>query len=104
MPENFSGVLRRLSPGFILLIDAMHGGNEPGKIRWIEFAQLGGVSAFTHGLPLSLQAEYLQHELGCEVGLLGIEGANFHFGDPLSPVVRRSARRVVQALEELSGL
>ncbi len=101
MPENFSGQLRRFSPDFVLLIDAVRGGSEPGKIGWIEFSALGGVSAFTHGLPLGLQAEYLRSELGCELGLIGIEGASFNFGEPLSPPVRRAVSGVVHALKEL---
>ncbi len=101
MPENFAGPLRRFTPDFILLIDASHGGAKPGKISWIEVSEIGGVSAFTHGLPLSVQAEYLQGELGCEVGLIGIAGAAFDFGAPLSLPARRAVDRVVRALEEL---
>ncbi len=101
MPENFAGLLRKFSPDFILLIDATRGGSQPGKISWIEVNEIGGVSAFTHGLPLSVQAEYLRNELGCEVGLIGIEGASFNFGEPLSLPVRRAVNSFVRELVTL---
>ncbi len=101
MPENFAGPLRRFSPDFILLVDAIQGGFEVGNIRWVETGELGGVSAFTHGLPLSVQAEYLKNELGCEVGLIGICGASFNFGTPLSLPARRAVGRLVRALVTL---
>lgn len=97
MPENFTGLLRRFSPGFVLLIDAARDGVEPGTICWIDFYDLDGISAFSHGLPLSVQAEYLRNELGCEVGLIGIGGASFNFGEPVSPPVRRALDNLVRA-------
>ena len=98
MPENFSGLLRKISPNFILMIDAIRAGTEPGSTRWIDVNDLDGISAFTHGLPLSVQAGYLRDELGCEVGLIGIEGASFNFGEPISLPVRRALDNMVRAL------
>ncbi len=101
MPENFAGPLRRFAPDFVLLVDAMQGMPDPGRIQWFELKDLGGISAFTHGLPLSVQAEYLKNELGCEVGLIGIPGSSFNFGEPLSLPVRRAVTRVVRMLADL---
>ncbi len=101
MPENFSGLLRKFSPDFILMIDATRQTSRPGNIRWIELNDLDGISAFTHGLPLTLQAGYLRDELGCEPGLIGIDGASFNFGEPLSLPVRRAVDSVVQTLTKL---
>ncbi len=101
MPENFAGPLRRFAPDFILLVDATRGGSQPAEIRWVEMDEIGGVSAFTHGLPLSVQAEYLKNELGCQVGLLGITGASFNFGEPLSSPVYRAVNRIGQFLADL---
>jgi len=98
MPENFSGYLRKVAPNFILMIDATRAGKDPGSIRWIDLRDVDGISAFTHGLPLSVQANYLRDELGCEVGLIGIEGASFNFGEPVSLPVRRAVNNVVRAL------
>ena len=103
MPENFTGMLRKFSPQLILMIDAVRLGTGPGSIRWIEWHDLDGISAFTHGLPLSVAAGYLRSELGCEVGLIGIEGASFNFGEPATLSVRRAVDRVVRALSSLLG-
>lgn len=101
MPENFSGLLRKFSPDFILMIDAIQAGSKPANIRWIDLKDLDGISAFTHGLPLTLQAGYLRDELGCELGLIGIDGASFNFGEPVSLPVRRAVDNVVRTLTKL---
>lgn len=97
VPENFSGQLRRFQPEYILLIDAVRPqlpDPAPGRIFWIELSDLEGISALTHGMPLSVLGEYLVNQLHCDVGLLGIEGAGFDFGQPLSPPVRRAVKKV----------
>ncbi len=101
MPENYSGLLRKSRPDFVLLVDAIRGGTAPGRIRWIEWDELQGISAFTHGTPLNLLAGYLREQLNCSVGLIGIEGAGFDFGAPVSPPVRRAVSRIVKTLSEI---
>jgi hydrogenase 3 maturation protease len=94
LPENQSGLLRRFQPDFVLLVDALRPDTHPGQIVWTDLSDLDGISAFTHGLPLSVFAEFLRQELGCTVGLLGIEGIDFSFDQPLSLVVRKSIRKI----------
>ena len=71
-PENFTGVLRRFRPDFILLLDAAQFGNEPGHVAVIDVDQAGGFGASTHLQPLATLAIFLRAELDCEIGLLGI--------------------------------
>ena len=100
-PENFSGQIRRFQPDFVLLIDAMRPGSPdaaPGRIEWIEISGLDGVSALTHGMPLSVLGEFLRQQLDCSIGLLGIEGDVFTLAENLSLPVKASVKKIVHEL------
>ncbi|HVP21488.1 MAG TPA: hydrogenase maturation protease [Anaerolineaceae bacterium] len=103
-PENYSGQIRRFRPDFVLLIDAMRPGSPvaaPGRIKWIEISDLDGVSALTHGMPLSVLGEFLRAQLGCSIGLLGIEGAVFTLAEDLSLPVKASVKKILRELTAL---
>lgn len=100
-PENEIGALRRFAPDLVLLLDAAQMDAPPGTVRWVPWELLGGVSASTHSLPLSLLATYLQAELGCQVALLGIQPATNEVGASLSPPVRAAVETVAEALAGL---
>ncbi|HCB48389.1 MAG TPA: hypothetical protein DEP47_02395, partial [Chloroflexi bacterium] len=60
-----------------------------------------GFNASTHTLPLQILANYLTVELGCPVGLLGIQPADISMGDSLSPVVTLAVEATARALMDL---
>ncbi len=97
-PENTTGALRRFAPDWVLLIDAVAAGHEPGEILWADWRDAEGLSASTHTLPPTLLARYLTGEFGCGVGLLGVQPCAMEFGQGMSPVVRRAARRLADGL------
>lgn len=97
-PENCTAQLRYFAPDYVLLFDAAHMGEEPGKARWLSWEQASGFSASTHSLPLSLLGSFLTKELGCEVGLLGIQPACIKVGTQLSSAVKASVEVVAESL------
>jgi hydrogenase 3 maturation protease len=100
VPESCTSALRRFRPDLVVLVDAAHLDLRPGTVRWLECADTDGFHSSTHTLPLSVVATYLQTELGCAVGLLGIQPADTPIGAPLSPAVRRAASAIVSGLLE----
>lgn len=72
-PENLTGVLRQFSPDLVVFIDAAALDRKAETIRWLDWQETIGMSASTHTLPLHMVSAYLTHELGCEVGLIGIQ-------------------------------
>jgi hydrogenase 3 maturation protease len=100
-PENFSGALRKFRPNWVLLVDAVRPSGSSGSIRWIELADLEGVSALTHGLPLTVLGQFLKDELGAGCGLLGIEGEQFELGDGISTSVRHAVRLAAGEIRKL---
>jgi hydrogenase maturation protease HycI len=88
-PENITGELRAFKPGLIVFIDAADMGETPGTVRWIGMEEIDGMSASTHRMPLSMLANYLTLELGCDIVLLGIQPSSVEMGKGLSDPVRR---------------
>jgi hydrogenase 3 maturation protease len=99
-PESFSGPLRRFAPDLVLLVDAAYLDKEPGDVEWIDWQNTEGFSASTHGLPPTLFAKFLMAELGCRVGLIGIQPMHLDFDRPMSEAVTAAAMRVAVALVE----
>jgi hydrogenase maturation protease HycI len=102
-PENLTGLLRRFSPDWVLLIDAADMGEAPGALRWLDWDETGGVSASSHTLPLSVLSRYLVEELHCEVALLGIQPRALSFGGPLSGPVQHAVDQLVAEICALLG-
>ena len=97
-PENFTGQLRRFHPDFVILIDAADMGSEPGCVQWLHWQQTIGMSASTHSLPLSILAQYLVTEIGCEVYIIAIQAESNDFGNDLSTAATDAVRGVVSGL------
>lgn len=97
-PENFTGVLRRFEPRLIVMLDSALMEQAPGAIRWLNWQDTEGFSASTHTLPLHIIASYLTADLGCAMGLIGIQPKQTFADAPLTPPVQAAAEEVVGAL------
>jgi len=82
-------------------VDCARMGEPPGTLRVIEPAQIAGVSFGTHGLPLSVLAEFLRRETGCSVVFLGIEPLRVDHGETLSSAARTGVEEAVTLLSDL---
>jgi hydrogenase 3 maturation protease len=100
-PENITGDLRTFKPDLIVFIDAADMGEAPGTVRWIAMDEIDGMSASTHRMPLSMLAQYLTLELGCDIVLLGIQPASVEMGKALSDPVRRLVKHMSDDLCDL---
>lgn len=100
-PENCLGAVLRFAPNLVILVDAADMGDPPGTIRWLDWRDAAGLGVSTHTLSLSMMAKYLKAELGCDIGLIGIQAGDTSLGAPVSSAVRRAIRSVTQGLTEL---
>ena len=97
-PENFTSVLRRFQPDLVVLIDSALMNEAPGAVRWLNSQDTDGVSASTHTLPLSILSAYLTAELGCSMGLIGVQPEQTFADAPLTPAVQATAEYVAGIL------
>jgi len=102
-PENFTGLLRKLSPSHILVIDAAEMGERAGVVKVIDPHKIEKQMPSTHGLPLYMLVEYLERELNSKVIILGIQPKRASFGVSMSDEVESSVNQLVLILKQLLG-
>jgi len=100
-PENFTGEIKRFRPDVLLVVDAADMGWKPGEVALIPTEDIAGVSFSTHMLPLRIMLDYLRVETGCQVRLIGIQGAALGFGADMTQPVSAAVDAVSNALREL---
>lgn len=101
IPENAAGPLRKFKPDLILLIDTADLNEPAGMIQWVELNTVGGFSASSHTLPLSMLSQYLKSELNCEVEMICIQPQSLEFGDLLSKPVKRGVNQIVKEIQTI---
>lgn len=100
-PENITGKIRKFHPEWVVFVDAAHLDETPGTIGWIPVEAIDGMSASSHSLPLSLLAQFLKQDLGCQIAVLGIQPGQNELGEELSPGVEEAVNEVTQEIEKL---
>jgi hydrogenase 3 maturation protease len=100
-PENFSSKIKKFNPDLVIFIDAAHMDEPPGTIQWISLESIDGMSASTHSLPLSMLANFLVAELGCDVTVLGIQPAKNEIGSDLSVSVQTAVEGILAELKKV---
>lgn len=97
-PENFSGKIEAFCPTHLLLIDAADVGRAPGDIVEIPPEAVGGPTFCSHMLPLRVMTDYLVHETGAAVTLLGLQYKSIAFDGEMTPEMKASVASLTDAL------
>jgi hydrogenase 3 maturation protease len=97
-PENFTGVIRRLAPSHLVLVDSADMREPPGTIKLIKKEEMDGYSFSTHALPIKVMIDYLLQSLRFKLLIIGIQPKILGFGDTVSDEVRKAAGEVVRAI------
>lgn len=90
-PENFAGLVRRLHPDLLVLLDAADLGLPPGTLRRLDSDAVAAGDFGTHAGSLGQLAEYLSDCAG-RVVILGIQPAGTVPGARLSAPVRTALK------------
>ncbi len=96
-PENFTGLVRRLRPELLVLLDAADMGLPPGTLRRLDPGKIRGRDFGTHAPSIGQLADYLSDCAG-RVVVFGIQPATVRPGDRLSPPVRATLKTLGRAL------
>ncbi len=99
VPENYTGVIRRLHPDLLIIFDASDMGLEPGEVRVIPPENVGVMHVSTHAIPLSVFVEIVRENTG-RVVLLGvqIDPEKTLLGEEMGPEAKRWAEEVVDTI------
>lgn len=98
-PENFAGLVRRLHPGLLVLLDAADMAQSPGTLRQLDPASILAGDFGTHAGSIGRLAEYLSDCAG-RVVIFGIQPAQTVPGARLSPPVRAALRELGRLLAQ----
>jgi hydrogenase 3 maturation protease len=96
-PENFTGIIRKIRPSCLVLVDAAAMGISPGEYRIIPRDKIEDVSIGTHQLPLSFLIDFLS-DTASRIILIGIQPERSGTGEEISLPVRRGAERLLRVL------
>ena len=96
-PENFAGLVRRLHPDLLVLLDAADMGQSPGTLRRLDPAAILRGDFGTHAGSIGQLAGYLSDCAG-RVVVLGIQPADVRPGARLSPPVRAALKTLGRLL------
>lgn len=99
VPENYTSVVRRLRPDYLVIVDAADMGLPPGSIRIVPKSRAGALGLSTHSMPLSMFMDYVDGLVG-HVTLVGIQPERMVLGNGLSYCVRAAADGFVKDICE----
>ena len=92
--ENYIGKINSLNPGLLILTDCMEFNQPPGTCRLIPLDKIVDQTFNTHNISLNRLGDFFR----MPVYVLGIQPQSIEFGEHLSDSVKKSADRIVQAI------
>ena len=89
----------------VVLIDALHAGGVPGRVRWFDVSSsdlpgepFAGHSTHAFGISQAIAIARALGELPREIHVVGVQGANFETGVTLSAAVGNAVEGIVTSV------
>ena len=98
VPENFTGLIKKINPSHIILIDASLMNKEAGEINIVNKDNIVDISISTHSMSLSYLIKYLQLEKEYNILFIGIEPEIMDLSFELSSKIQDSSDMLVKLL------
>ena len=99
VPENYIGVVKRIKPKLLVIIDAAEMGLQAGAIRRLKKEYAGSAFISTHSLPLGEFISAIE-KYAKKILLIGIQPKQTSLGTSLSSEVREAASKLMKLLEQ----
>jgi hydrogenase 3 maturation protease len=100
VPENYTGVLRRLQPSHVILIDSAEMGERSGYTAIITAENIRGIIPSSHSLPLSRLTKYIEDEFKAKVIIIGIQPKELSFSTEISIEVSNAVKNLAIILRD----
>jgi len=101
-PENWTGVVTRLKPDTVIMVDAVCFEGNPGDARILSGDELGSGKISTHDVSLKLLIEYLKASTEADIYMLGIKPESNELGKDISLPVKASLDKIAKILINLT--
>ena len=93
-PENYTGLIARLKPDTIIIVDAIYFEGKPGEVKLFSREDLRTGKISTHDISPKLLIEYLELSTGAKIYMLGVKPLSSNFGKELSKEVESSLKKL----------
>ena len=90
VPENYTGVITKLKPKVIIIIDAIQFDGRTGEARLFSGEDLRVGKVSTHDVSPKLLIEYLKSSTNADIYLLGVKPKSNKLGEGLSDEVAKA--------------
>jgi len=97
-PENFTSLVKKSQPEYLVIVDAAQMNLEPGEFRVIPSERIDKFNLTTHNIPLSLLISYLDKWVG-KIILIGIQPERMEDFQKVSKRLQHSARNIIEILK-----
>ena len=98
VPENFTGLIRKIDPSHIILIDASLMKMGAGEINIVNKDNIVDISISTHSMSLAYLIKYLEQEKEYNILFIGIEPEVMDLSFGLSPKIKDSSDILIKLL------
>ncbi len=95
-PENYTGVIARLNPDTIIIVDTVQFEANPGDTRLFRGDDLRSGKISTHDVSPKLLIEYLKSSTNASIYVLGIRPKSNKFGEGMSKEVREAVKGLTE--------
>jgi len=97
-PENFTSLVKKTQPEYLVIVDAAQMNLKPGEFRVIPSERIDKFYLTTHNIPLSLLISYLD-EWAEKIILIGIQPEKMEDFQRISKRLQDSARKLIEILK-----
>lgn len=94
VPENYTGVVTRLKPDAIIIVDAIQFEGEAGEWKLFSGEDLRAGRVSTHDVSPKLLIEYLKSSTNADIYILGIKPKSNKFGEDLSEEAKKTVKEL----------
>jgi len=101
-PENYLGVIARVKPKKVLVVDAADFRGRVGEIRIVARQDIGGGGISTHAARLTLFTDFVEAQTGAQTYFLAIQPASLEFGKPVGAAVERAGRELADFINDVN--
>ena len=98
VPENFTGLIKKIGPSHMIIVDATLMNEEAGFIKIVNKEDISNVSISTHSMSLSYLIKYLEQDIDFKLIFIGIQPENMDLTFELSDKIKDSSDVIVDLL------
>ena len=101
VPENFTSIVRKTRPKYLVIVDAAEMNLKPGQFRVIPTERIDQFYMTTHTIPLSYLISYLDKWVE-KIILIGVQPKKVGNFNRISKELEDSTKRIIRILEKKS--